>query len=88
MGGAAVNGMPVDGKASDHDTGAEYQDTMTLAMKSECERCAAELMADGKAYICSQECTFCVPCAQTLHHICPNCESELVRRPRRAAGSR
>lgn len=61
---------------------------MTLAMKSECERCAAELEADGKAYICSRECTFCVPCAQTLHHTCPNCTGELVRRPRRATRSK
>jgi hypothetical protein len=82
----AVDGAAVDGRYLMVE--AEYQDIMTLAMKSRCERCAAELTVDGKAYICSEERTFCVPCAQTLHHICPNCRDELVLRPRRTARSK
>jgi hypothetical protein len=36
--------------------------------------------------ICSFECTFCRPCAETrLQGYCPNCGGELVRRPIRPA---
>ena len=51
-------------------------------MRGECERCHAALTPDGRAYICVYECTFCADCAETLQHLCPNCEGELVRRPR------
>jgi uncharacterized protein len=54
-------------------------------MRSECERCGAELRLDGEAYICTFECTFCASCVAELAHICPNCGGELVRRPRKAA---
>jgi len=57
---------------------------MALEMRSVCERCGAELPADGSARICSYECTFCVACADELG-ACPNCGGELVARPRRAA---
>jgi hypothetical protein len=59
---------------------------MALDMRSTCERCGAALAADGPAAICSYECTFCVECAETIEHVCPNCGGELVARPRRAAG--
>ena len=56
---------------------------MGLEMRPECERCGARLEANGVAFICSYECTFCGGCAQEMDHVCPNCECELVRRPRR-----
>ncbi|WP_433968757.1 DUF1272 domain-containing protein [Tunturiibacter gelidiferens] len=52
-------------------------------MKSECERCNAALDANGIAFICSYECSFCATCAQVMNAICPNCGGELVLRPRR-----
>lgn len=56
-----------------------------LKMKAACERCARPLEADGVAFICSYECTFCEDCSgNELDHTCPNCAGELVRRPRRA----
>ena len=58
---------------------------MHLTMKSRCERCRCRLQAHGEAYICSFECTFCPKCAAELHHVCPNCRGELIRRPRRPA---
>jgi hypothetical protein len=56
---------------------------MGLELKSECEKCGATLAPDGVAYICSYECTFCASCAGQMTFVCPNCEGELVRRPRR-----
>jgi hypothetical protein len=55
-----------------------------LEMRSECERCATTLAADGPAVICSFECTFCVACGEAMSGLCPNCGGELVARPRRA----
>src|SRR5271167_4636689 len=52
-------------------------------MKTRCAKCGKDLPADGQAYICSFECTFCSPCASELQGKCPNCAGELVRRPRR-----
>jgi hypothetical protein len=57
---------------------------MALELRGACERCEAELRPDGRAYICSYECTFCANCAAELAHVCPNCGGELVARPRRA----
>ncbi|MCU1351223.1 MAG: hypothetical protein JWM05_432 [Acidimicrobiales bacterium] len=54
-----------------------------LEMRGECERCATVLPGDATAVICSYECTFCGSCADELGHRCPNCEGELVARPRR-----
>jgi two-component system, LytTR family, sensor kinase len=54
-------------------------------MKTRCEKCGETLTADGEAYICSYECTFCSPCASDAHGACPHCGGELIRRPRRAA---
>jgi hypothetical protein len=56
---------------------------MALEMRSACEGCGRTLAADGQAFICSHECTFCGPCADRLDRVCPNCEGELVSRPRR-----
>ena len=56
---------------------------MALEIKMTCEKCGRPLTADGEAYICSYECTFCPECTEKLSAICPNCGGELVRRPRR-----
>jgi hypothetical protein len=56
---------------------------MALEIKTNCEKCGRPLAADGEAYICSYECTFCPECTEKLNAICPNCGGELVRRPRR-----
>jgi hypothetical protein len=58
-----------------------------LELKPACERCGVTLAPDGDAAICSYECTFCVPCAAEMEHVCPNCGGELVRRPRRQAST-
>jgi hypothetical protein len=58
---------------------------MALELRQQCERCGAALAADGEARICSYECTFCPTCAEELAHRCPNCDGELVARPKRAA---
>jgi hypothetical protein len=56
---------------------------MALEMKPACETCGAALPAEGSAFICSYECTFCERCAEGGARRCPNCGGELVRRPRR-----
>ena len=57
---------------------------MSLEMRAACERCEKPLLAESAdAYICSYECTWCGSCADAMSHICPNCEGELLRRPRR-----
>ncbi|MDX3131040.1 DUF1272 domain-containing protein [Streptomyces europaeiscabiei] len=57
---------------------------MALEMRDRCERCeTTALPADAPARICSYECTFCVPCGEAMHEVCPNCGGELVARPRR-----
>lgn len=56
---------------------------MALEMKPVCEKCGSTIAAQGEAYICSYECTFCGSCAAAMNSICPNCGGELVRRPRR-----
>jgi uncharacterized protein len=56
---------------------------MPLEMKKQCMRCSAPLEAEGEAYICSYECTFCSDCTHGMDGRCPNCGGELLRRPRR-----
>ena len=56
---------------------------MQLEMKTRCEKCGDSVGQDGKAYICSYECTFCPPCTLNAKGICPHCGGELVPRPRR-----
>ena len=58
---------------------------VALEMRISCERCTRRLDADGEAFICSFECTFCAQCADELNSTCPNCGGELTRRPRRSA---
>ena len=59
---------------------------MSLEMRRRCERCGVGLAADGEAFICSFECTFCRSCRDgVLDGKCPNCGGELVARPRRPA---
>lgn len=57
-----------------------------LKMKSQCERCNAALSHTDAACICSYECTFCETCSAEMEHVCPNCNGELVARPRRTRG--
>jgi hypothetical protein len=55
-----------------------------LEMRGSCERCGLSLPPESAAYICSYECTFCAHCtAGPLGGTCPNCNGELVARPRR-----
>ena len=54
-------------------------------MRDGCEECGGRLLADGVAYVCSYECTFCPMCSSSMQYICSHCGGELVRRPRRAA---
>lgn len=54
-----------------------------LKMKTRCEKCTTPVAADGAARICSFECTFCEACSEGMAHTCPNCNGELVPRPRR-----
>ncbi|HWZ56671.1 MAG TPA: DUF1272 domain-containing protein [Verrucomicrobiae bacterium] len=60
---------------------------MSLLMKPACERCGRSLAIDAEAAICSYECTFCVDCAAEMLRVCPNCQGELVPRPRRKAST-
>ena len=55
---------------------------MALEMKTNCQICDQSLEQDSEAYICVYECTFCAPCTEERHNVCPNC-GELVRRPKR-----
>ena len=56
---------------------------MALEMRTECERCGVALAPDGDAVVCSYECTFCRSCAEAMDFFCPNCNGELVARPKR-----
>lgn len=56
---------------------------MPLEMKAKCEKCEKPTPANGEAWICSYECTFCSDCADAASEICPNCGGELMPRPRR-----
>jgi GNAT superfamily N-acetyltransferase len=53
-----------------------------MELRDECGRCHVALSAEGPAYICTHDCTFCATCYRQLKYICPNCSGELVRRPR------
>jgi uncharacterized protein len=56
-----------------------------LELRPSCEHCETPLDPLGDdARICTYECTFCSRCATwELLGICPNCDGELVARPRR-----
>jgi DNA-binding winged helix-turn-helix (wHTH) protein len=64
---------------------APVERKMGLVMKGSCEACRAPLRLDAQAFICSYECTFCERCAQKTEYRCPNCNGELLARPRRVA---
>ncbi len=57
-----------------------------LEIRPNCECCDADLSPESnEVLICSFECTFCLVCADTVFNfICPNCDGELVRRPKRS----
>ncbi len=59
---------------------------MALEYKSSCEKCAISLNMQSEACICSYECTFCESCAIEMAWKCPNCQGELVKRPKRNKG--
>jgi hypothetical protein len=59
----------------------KWRGAVPLEMKGSCERCRCALGANGAAFICSHECTFCPQCAEGMGRTCPNCGGELVRRP-------
>ena len=56
-----------------------------LQLRPNCECCDRDLAVDdADVWICTYECTWCGPCARdVLAMVCPNCDGELVRRPRR-----
>ena len=56
-----------------------------LQLRPNCECCNRDLPPESPdALICTFECTFCTDCATNiLRGTCPNCDGELVRRPRR-----
>ncbi len=58
-----------------------------LELKPNCECCDRDLPPEStEAMICTFECTFCKPCAEsTLQYVCPNCGGNLVERPVRPA---
>ena len=58
-----------------------------LDLRPNCERCDKDLPVNATdARICSYECTFCAPCAETvLMNVCPNCGGGLTPRPIRPA---
>lgn len=60
-----------------------------LEMRPICERCEKRLPPQSpNAYICSFECTFCAQCnSSALHHICPNCNGQLLPRPTRVGAA-
>lgn len=57
-----------------------------LELRPNCECCDTDLdVTDDDVWICSFECTWCGSCARdVLHLVCPNCDGELARRPRRS----
>lgn len=56
---------------------------MALEYKTTCEKCTISLNMQSEACICSYECTFCESCATKMANVCPNCQGELVKRPKR-----
>lgn len=60
---------------------------MALDYKTTCEKCNTQLNMQSEACICSYECTFCETCSEEMNFICPNCNGELVKRPKRKKGN-
>ncbi|WP_239750990.1 DUF1272 domain-containing protein [Mammaliicoccus sp. H-M34] len=55
---------------------------MALEMKPNCEKCGYEFHSKSNAFICVKEHTFCRECAENLFYVCPDCNGELVVRPK------
>jgi hypothetical protein len=53
---------------------------MRLEIKDTCDKCKGNIY--GEAYYCVHECTFCEGCTLDMFNICPNCNGELVKRPK------
>jgi two-component system, LytTR family, sensor kinase len=60
---------------------------MALEMKIRCQGCGEQLPPDAEAYVCSYECTYCNECMTATGAACPHCGGELLRRPKRNAGT-
>ncbi len=57
---------------------------MALKMTAACDECHTKLApTSSKASICSYEMTYCEECTEAHGGRCPNCDGELVARPRR-----
>jgi hypothetical protein len=58
-----------------------------LQLRPNCECCNRDLPPESTdAMICTFECTFCRDCAtNVLKGKCPNCDGEMLQRPRRPA---
>ena len=61
---------------------------MALEMRTVASAAVRRWRPTATARICSYECTFCVACAESMEHVCPNCGGELVARPTRARRDR
>lgn len=61
-----------------------------LELRPSCEHCNTSLPPHAtNAMICSFECTFCRPCAETLlENVCPNCGGGFSPRPVRPGANR
>ncbi|AHA72172.1 MULTISPECIES: DUF1272 domain-containing protein [Bacillus] len=60
---------------------------MGLEMRKHCEKCNKKIEAQSLAFICTHECTFCEECTKLMNNVCPNCQGELVKRPRALSNS-
>ena len=61
---------------------------MALEMKPNCEKCGYEFHKKSNAFICVQETTYCRECAENLYYVCPECNGELVVRPKAKADTK
>ncbi len=57
--------------------------TLALEMREQCEKCEESIGWQDEVCICSFECTFCATCTAEMENQCPNCQGELVARPKR-----
>ncbi|EOP50301.1 MULTISPECIES: DUF1272 domain-containing protein [Bacillus] len=60
---------------------------MGLEMRKCCEKCNNKIEEQSLAFICTHECTFCEECTKLMNYVCPNCQGELVKRPRPLSSS-
>ncbi|MEH6978423.1 DUF1272 domain-containing protein, partial [Bacillus pseudomycoides] len=50
-------------------------------------KCNNKIEEQSLAFICTHECTFCEECTKLMNYVCPNCQGELVKRPRPLSSS-